>query len=81
MVCMAVFHWTAVSLRVAKNTGQCGACNCDSLMASTPAAGEVKGEWCPKFPSLPLVGKVSDKKPLPTFQSRVDEAGNVEVYV
>ena len=36
---------------------------------------------CPKFPTLPLVGKVGDKKPLPTFQSRVDEAGNVEVYV
>jgi nitrite reductase/ring-hydroxylating ferredoxin subunit len=23
------------------------------------ATGEVKGEWCPKFPQLPLVGKVS----------------------
>jgi nitrite reductase/ring-hydroxylating ferredoxin subunit len=45
------------------------------------ATGEVKGEWCPKFPSLPLVGKMTDKKPLPTYQSRVDEAGNVEVYV
>ncbi|KAF6263621.1 rieske ferredoxin [Scenedesmus sp. NREL 46B-D3] len=45
------------------------------------ATGEVKGEWCPKFPQLPLVGKLGDKKPLPTYQSRVDEAGNVEVYV
>jgi len=45
------------------------------------ATGEVKGEWCPKFPTLPLVGKVGDKKPLPTFQSRVDETGNIEVYV
>jgi hypothetical protein len=36
---------------------------------------------CPKFPTLPLVGKVGDKKPLPTYQSRVDAAGNVEVYV
>jgi hypothetical protein len=44
-------------------------------------AGEVKGEWCPGFPQLPLVGKLVDKKPLPTYQSRVDEAGNVEVYV
>jgi len=41
--------------------------------------GEVKGEWCPKFPNLPLVGKVSDKKPLPTFQSRVTESGEIEV--
>jgi hypothetical protein len=41
----------------------------------------VKGEWCPKFPNLPLVGKMGDKKPLPTYQSRVDEAGNVEVLL
>lgn len=45
------------------------------------ATGEVKGEWCPKFPQLPLVGKIGDKKPLPTFQSRVDDVGNVEVYI
>ncbi|KAF8072624.1 hypothetical protein HT031_000284 [Scenedesmus sp. PABB004] len=43
------------------------------------ATGEVKGEWCPKFPTLPLVGKMTDKKPLPTFESRVDDAGNIEV--
>jgi hypothetical protein len=25
--------------------------------------------------------QIGDKKPLPTFQSRVDDAGNVEVYI
>ena len=38
----------------------------------------VQGEWCPKFPTLPLVGKLGDSKPLPTFQSRVT-AGDIEV--
>lgn len=41
--------------------------------------GEVKGEWSPGFPTLPLVGKISGEKPLPTFQSRVD-GQNIEVY-
>ncbi|GAX82006.1 hypothetical protein CEUSTIGMA_g13588.t1 [Chlamydomonas eustigma] len=41
--------------------------------------GEVKGEWCPKFPNLPLVGKIGDSKPLPTFQSRVT-GSDVEVF-
>jgi hypothetical protein len=102
------------------------------------ATGEIKGEWCPGFPNLPVLGKVSPSypstapaaspamstpllslntaaahstrarapahpahaavaattlkpppglaqvngpKPLPTFQSRVDEAGNIEVMV
>lgn len=43
--------------------------------------GAVKGEWCPKFPQLPLVGKLGDAKPLPTFGCRVSEAGDVEVDV
>jgi len=41
--------------------------------------GEVKGEWCPKFPNLPLIGKVGDAKPLPTFESRVNADGSIEV--
>lgn len=88
------------------------------------ATGEVKGEWCPKFPTIPgvyvvfdradsylmpsstargphpththmltntrahmlpcaiaVVGKLTEKKPLPTFESRVDAAGNIEVLV
>ncbi|KAI8473706.1 MAG: Rieske [2Fe-2S] iron-sulfur domain-containing protein, partial [Monoraphidium minutum] len=45
------------------------------------ASGEVKGEWCPKFPNLPLVGKLGDKKPLPTFKVRVSDGGDVEVDV
>lgn len=44
------------------------------------ATGQPVGEWCPKFPSLPLVGKMGDKKPLPTFESRVD-GGAIEVNV
>jgi len=43
--------------------------------------GAVKGEWCPKFPTLPLVGKLNAEKPLPVYESRVDEAGNIEVLV
>lgn len=37
---------------------------------------------CPlQFPQLPLVGKLGDAKPLPTFKSRVTEAGDIEVDV
>lgn len=45
------------------------------------STGEVKGTWCPKLPDLPMVGRkpYGDKKPLPTYQSRVDEAGNIEI--
>ncbi|GIM01262.1 hypothetical protein Vretimale_6064 [Volvox reticuliferus] len=43
--------------------------------------GAVKGEWCPKLPNLPLVGKGPAQKPLPTFQVRVSDAGEIEVYV
>ena len=35
----------------------------------------------PQFPQLPLVGKLGDKKPLPTFQVRVSDAGDIEVDV
>jgi len=42
-------------------------------------AGEVQGGWCPNFPELPFVGKGTKQRPLPTFQSRVDDAGNIEV--
>lgn len=41
--------------------------------------GDVKGEWCPKLPNLPLVGKGPAKKPLPTFQVRVGASGDIEV--
>lgn len=44
------------------------------------ATGEVKGTWCPNFPDLPLVGKMTPQKPLPTFESRV-EGGSIEVNV
>ncbi|PNH00119.1 hypothetical protein TSOC_014072 [Tetrabaena socialis] len=43
--------------------------------------GAVKGEWCPKLPNLPLVGKGPAQKPLPTFESRVTAAGEIEVLV
>lgn len=43
------------------------------------ASGEVVGDWCPSMPNLPFVGKIGDKKPLPTFQSRVDASGAIEV--
>jgi hypothetical protein len=34
-----------------------------------------------QFPNLPLVGKLNTAKPLPVYESRVDEAGNIEVLV
>lgn len=34
-----------------------------------------------QFPNLPLVGKLNGPKPLPVYESRVDEAGNIEVLV
>ncbi|PRW20446.1 ferredoxin component [Chlorella sorokiniana] len=43
--------------------------------------GQPVGEWCPKMPNLPLVGKLGDPKPLPVFQSRVSESGVIEVNV
>lgn len=45
------------------------------------ATGAPVGEWCPKMPDLPFVGKMGDPKPLPTFESRVDESGAIEVMV
>jgi nitrite reductase/ring-hydroxylating ferredoxin subunit len=45
------------------------------------ADGSVQGEWCPSFPQLPLVGKLGDKKPLPTYGVRVSESGAIEVDV
>eukprot|EP01024_Parvocaulis_polyphysoides_P050204 TRINITY_DN48889_c0_g2_i1.p1 TRINITY_DN48889_c0_g2~~TRINITY_DN48889_c0_g2_i1.p1 ORF type:complete len:134 (-),score=33.17 TRINITY_DN48889_c0_g2_i1:119-520(-) len=41
-------------------------------------SGEVKGEWCPKF-NLPLVGKITEKKPLPVYELRVTEDESIEV--
>ena len=41
--------------------------------------GSVQGEWCPKLPNLPLVGKLGPgPSPLKTFASRTVE-GTVEV--
>eukprot|EP00854_Cymbomonas_tetramitiformis_P002745 gene2745-3524_t len=45
------------------------------------ATGDVKGEWCPKLPNLPLVGKGPKEAPLPTFESRVGENGEIEVLM
>ncbi len=33
----------------------------------------------PQLPNLPLVGKGPAKKPLPTYQARVTESGDIEV--
>jgi nitrite reductase/ring-hydroxylating ferredoxin subunit len=39
--------------------------------------GEVVGEWCPNMPNLPLVGKMTKEKPLPTFSTSLDENSGV----
>jgi len=38
-----------------------------------------KAAGAPTSPSCPFVGKGTKQRPLPTFQSRVDDAGNIEV--
>ena len=44
--------------------------------------GEPQGEWCPKLPELPFVGKVGNKRcSQPTFPVSVDESGAVSVDV
>jgi len=44
------------------------------------ATGAVKGKWCPSLPEAIAGGfGLTPPKPLPTFQSRVTEAGDVEV--
>ncbi|KAL4854820.1 Apoptosis-inducing factor 3 [Chlorella vulgaris] len=44
------------------------------------STGEPVGEWIPKMPSLPFVGKIGDTpKPLPTFEARVGASGEIEV--
>jgi nitrite reductase/ring-hydroxylating ferredoxin subunit len=43
------------------------------------ASGAPVGEWCPKMPNLPFVGKMGDEKPLPVFESRVGSGGAIEV--
>jgi len=40
--------------------------------------GAVEGEWCPKLPNLPIIGKGPKEAPLPVFKSRVVD-GMVEV--
>ena len=39
------------------------------------ATGEVKGEWCPGFPDLPIVGKMKGPAPLPTYPVKLE--GNI----
>mmetsp|Transcript_25739 Transcript_25739/g.69873 ORF Transcript_25739/g.69873 Transcript_25739/m.69873 type:complete len:153 (+) Transcript_25739:88-546(+) len=46
------------------------------------ASGEVKGKWCPSLPDGISTGfGLTPPKPLPTFQSRVTESGDVEVMI
>eukprot|EP00873_Tetraselmis_striata_P041117 jgi/Tetstr1/461381/TSEL_000592.t1 len=44
------------------------------------ATGEVQGEWCPKLPNLPIVGKGPAQKPLPTYECRVS-GDDIEVLL
>jgi nitrite reductase/ring-hydroxylating ferredoxin subunit len=59
-------------------SGGCVTCPAHKTRFSL-ADGSVQGEWCPGFPQLPLVGKLGDKKPLPTYAVRVSESGAIEV--
>ena len=44
--------------------------------------GEQVGEWCPNLPDLPLVGKVGNgPAPLPVYQTRVTDSGDIEVDI
>eukprot|EP00192_Tetraselmis_astigmatica_P015490 CAMPEP_0117675650 /NCGR_PEP_ID=MMETSP0804-20121206/15728_1 /TAXON_ID=1074897 /ORGANISM="Tetraselmis astigmatica, Strain CCMP880" /LENGTH=151 /DNA_ID=CAMNT_0005484687 /DNA_START=8 /DNA_END=464 /DNA_ORIENTATION=- len=44
------------------------------------ATGDVKGEWCPSLPNLPIVGKGPKQKPLPAYPCRV-EGDDIEVDI
>lgn len=44
-------------------------------------SGDVRGEWCPKLPNLPLVGKGPPEKPLPTFPIKIEEGGAIAVDI
>ena len=61
-------------------SGGCVTCPAHKTRFSL-ADGSVQGEWCPSFPQLPLVGKLGDKKPLPTYAVRVSDSGVIEVDV
>lgn len=61
-------------------SGSCVTCPAHATRFSL-VDGSVQGEWCPKFPQLPLVGKLGDKKPLPVYAVRVSESGAIEVDV
>lgn len=82
LLCCRHLHCKSQSYGVATNGAQikdkCVICPAHKT-AFDLKTGQVKGEWCPSFPSLPVVGKMSSATPLPTYQARVDEAGNVEV--
>ncbi|KAK9839308.1 hypothetical protein WJX81_006893 [Elliptochloris bilobata] len=61
-----------------KVQGKCIVCPAHGT-AFDLATGEVQGPWCPNFPELPFVGKGTKARPLPTFESRVDDCGSIEV--
>jgi nitrite reductase/ring-hydroxylating ferredoxin subunit len=45
-------------------------------------SGEQVGEWCPNLPDLPLVGKIGKgPAPLPVYQTRVTDSGDIEVDI
>lgn len=41
--------------------------------------GEPQGEWCPKLPNLPIVGKGPGPKPLPVYKCDVGADGAISV--
>ena len=46
------------------------------------SSGEPVGEWCPKLPELPIIGKIGNKRcGLPTFAVTVESSGAVNVDV
>lgn len=59
-----------------KVTGGCIVCPAHGT-AFDVKDGSVKGEWCPNMPNLPLVGKMTKEKPLPTFSTSMDESSGV----
>lgn len=59
-----------------KVTGGCIVCPAHGT-AFDVKDGSVKGEWCPNMPNLPLVGKMTKEKPLPTFSTSLDESSGM----
>jgi len=58
--------------------GGCVTCNAHGSRFNL-TTGAPEGEWCPKLPNLPIIGKGPGPKPLPTYKVEVGADGAISV--